>query len=144
MKYLCKISNKSPYKPKKSTKKSKMKTKQPEEKITKSKKSKSRSKIRKATKPTVAQKKAMSAKADMILVDYFLKNGKSSIFAKLVNFYEKSLKQPLLALILKKFLIHFKDRETHKQSMGLKRYVVKLRRSKGIARLIKKEKLESA
>ena len=103
---------------------------------------KKNNKIRKP-KNRLSAKKASQIGPGQIVLEYFSTCGTQALFAKMVRFYEKELKHPLLAFLLKKFLMLVSKRKNNLSTMSLKKFVLKLRKARGVIRLFKKERHES-
>lgn len=115
-----------------------------EERLSKPKKSKtkSKSKIKKSSK-SQSSKKSQTVSAETVLVKYFTEAAKSSAIGRLINFYQDHLKQPYLALILKRFLRTFNNEKVKLNSTEIKKFVFKLRKCSGAMRLMRQERGES-
>jgi len=71
------------------------------------------------------------------ICEFFLGEANCSSFNKLVKFYEKDLKEPLFALMLKKFFIKFKGNEKYKENLELRKFFYRLRFCKGVTSILK-------
>jgi len=82
-------------------------------------------------------KKKASLSPFIPICEYFLAEANCSSFNKLVKFYEKDLKEPLFALMLKKFFIKFKANEKYKENLELRKFFYRLRFCKGVTSILK-------
>jgi hypothetical protein len=82
-------------------------------------------------------KKKASLSPFIPICEFFLAEANCSTFNKLVKFYEKDLKEPLFALMLKKFFIKFNASEKYKENLELRKFFYRLRFCKGVTSILK-------